>query len=493
MSKKKKDNDIVVSCVGSSISEVTGSCWTISYKKNDGNRGLVVIECGLGQGEVDVQKAYNLNKKMINNIGKDVVQSAEYVLLGHAHIDHIGNLPYFNEDNGFNGKILGSKGTIQIGKELIKDSVFIHNKNIEYLKANKGKKLEHLYTEPQMYQMFNYMEEVFQNEEIVLNDNLSVVFHSNNHVLGASAISVYIKKPNQHRKHHILYSSDMGCKITQDLQPFISDLNLPKKCDLFISEATYNNKERQIVRKQAIEEREKLKRYIKQSLHEGKRILMATFSAYRCQLLLSLFYDWWGDEDWFKEFPVVVDGMLSNKINDVYLNILEGEDKEYFKKVLSMKNLNFNRNYDGTKAFLGQRTPSIVLAGSGFLTAGRITTYLPIYLGCSKDIIILTGYCGAEGSLGYKLLDENQKTITIDKRVVLKRSEISQLKTFSSHISYLELLELFSEMRCNKILIHHSDEKGKYEFINEAKEYMREKGVTTPLIPVNKGANQFVI
>lgn len=86
MGKKNKDNDIVVSFVGGSQHEVTGSCVTVSYPKNNGGRGLVVIECGLCQSEPTVDKLYNANKRMIESIGKEVVQSCEYVLLGHSHV-----------------------------------------------------------------------------------------------------------------------------------------------------------------------------------------------------------------------------------------------------------------------------------------------------------------------------------------------------------------------------------------------------------------------
>jgi Cft2 family RNA processing exonuclease len=104
---------------------------------------------------------------MVENIGKDVIANCEYVLLGHQHIDHLGNLSIFNNDNKFKGRILGSHETIEIGKELIRDSVYIHDKNVEHLK-NKGKKIKHLYGEPQMLQMFGNMESVEVNTKIKL-------------------------------------------------------------------------------------------------------------------------------------------------------------------------------------------------------------------------------------------------------------------------------------------------------------------------------------
>ena len=82
-----------------------------------------------------------------------------------ADSDHTANLPYLNDDNGFKGEILGSEATIEIAKDLIKDSVYIHSKNIEHLKS-KGKKVKPLYTEVQMNQMFKRMRAISTYEKI---------------------------------------------------------------------------------------------------------------------------------------------------------------------------------------------------------------------------------------------------------------------------------------------------------------------------------------
>lgn len=84
--KKKKDNDIIVSCLGVSRDKVTGSCWSVSYPKINNERGLIVLECGLDQSESTIDKQYNSNRKMLEGIGKEVVQSCEYLILGHSHI-----------------------------------------------------------------------------------------------------------------------------------------------------------------------------------------------------------------------------------------------------------------------------------------------------------------------------------------------------------------------------------------------------------------------
>lgn len=490
MSKKNKDNDIIVSCLGTSRDKVTGSCWSISYPKINGERGLIVLECGLDQSESTIEKQYNSNKRMLENIGKDVVESCEYVILGHSHVDHVGNLSYFNDDNGFKGKILGSKPCIEIAKELIKDSVHIHTKNIEYLNS-LGRKSKPLYTEPQMHQVFNHMESIPIDEKIRLNDYVTLVLHHNNHVVGATSISLYIRKPNN-RIMHILYSSDMGNSLTQDLKPFLKNNELPRKCNLFITEATYNNKERTFTKKDALEERKWLREYITQCLKEDKRILFATFSFARSQEILEFIYKEFKDEEWFLETPIVVDGLLMSNINRTYMDVLDNEDKEYFTKILTMKNIKVNKGYDGTIACLSKRTSGIYLASSGFCQAGRIMTYLPQFLSSKNDVIILTGYAGGEGSIPWKMLNPNQKTVTIDKQVIGKRAEVKQLKTWSSHIGYYELLDVFKEMKCDRIVVHHSSNE-KEDFCNEAKEYLKSKGITTPIIPTGKGCWQFIL
>ena len=489
MSKKKKEDEIIVSFLGKEKEGVTGSCVSISYLKNDNTRGLIVIDCGLCQEGHNVKERYNNNKNMLDDIGKDVVENCEIVLLSHSHADHVANLSYFNSDNGFNGAILGTKETLEISKKLIKDSLHIHKKDIEYMKS-KGYKVKPLYTEPQMYEMFNHMEEIPIEQKIKINDNLTLVFHRNSHVIGATSISIYIKKPNGSIKH-ILYSGDIGSSNNKPFEEYLWTSHLPHKCNLFISEATYNKKEIQFNKNKAKNEREWLKNYIEENLKAGKRILFPTFAFARSQQLVTDFYKWFKDEEWFKDIPIYMDGLLMNEINSVYSRILKDEDKELFDKVMSWKNIRKIKDYTGTLSILSKREVGIYLTSSGFCEGGRITTYLPTFLPKSNDCIIFTGYCGS--NVGNQIIDDDCKLIKFSKdEVYVKNADIHQLHTYSSHIQYNELLKLFESMRCDKILIHHSDDN-KYEFVKEAKEYLMSKGITTQIMCVDDKNNQITL
>ena len=491
MSKKKND-DIIVSFLGTSNNDVTGSSVLINYAKNKDERGNILLEMGLCQGNSTPEKDIAYNRKMVENFSKELISDIEYVILGHQHIDHIGNTPYLNIENGFKGTIIGTKPVIEIGKKLIEDSVGIHTSNIRKIKEAKGKKIIPLYTERQAHEMFDSMEYREIGVKYELNDRVSFRLINSGHVLGGCMIELWIKKSNNSVKH-IVYSSDMGSDYNNDFQYFVNKREQVNKCNLYISEATYNNPDRCFSRKDAIKEREDLKKSIKEDLMNGKRILFSAFSFGRFQNLMCMLYDWFHDEEWFQKFPVALDGVLCHKINNSYLSVLQGEKKEYFSKVCEWNNFKNNTSYDGTLAVLSKRTAGIYISTSGFLTNGRITTYLQHFLGSARDVFYITGYCGVEGSIGYKILSDEQKTVTIDKTVVVKRAEIKQLKTFSSHIQYNELINLYKGLDCQKILIHHSSEKDKEEFGNQVRDELKKIGKSTKVDVVTYKNNQFIL
>ena len=107
--RKNKDNKIEIESLGGSTTDVTGSCFAVYYPTNEEYKGCFLIECGMIQGGTVLQD-YNDNKKMISAIPYDI---AEFILIGHPHVDHIGNI-CSSVPNGFKGKIYGSKETLAI-------------------------------------------------------------------------------------------------------------------------------------------------------------------------------------------------------------------------------------------------------------------------------------------------------------------------------------------------------------------------------------------
>lgn len=493
MGKKRKDeNKIYVNFLGESRNDVTGSSVLLNIPRKDGTRYNVLIEMGMAQSNTIKQDLAN-NRKMLERFNKDLISSIEHVFINHFHCDHHMNLPFLEASGCFEGDIIMPKDTMPILKHLMVNGTEIHEANVQKLRDLGEKHLKPFYTKQDTYSLFNRFVKTEIGEKIKLNDEIEYQFLNSGHVLGGAMLKLWIRTPNNTVKT-LLYSSDMGSDYNNEFQYYVPLRDEIKDVQYFISEATYNKPERSWTRKQAIEERRKLKQDIKNYLCSGKEILFSSFSAGRLQNIIAMLYDFYNEEEWFRDIPVIIDGVLLHKVNNDYLNILQGEDLQHFKRVMNWKNLKQVKDFTGTKTVLSKHEPRIIISTSGFLTNGRIVTYLQSLLDNSKCVFYLTGYCGNEDSLGGQILNPNQKTVTIEKKVILKRAEIKQLRTFSSHIQCDELIKLYKGLHgCRKIIIHHSSEKDKSEFGELVREELRKIDSSTKVEVVTHKNYQFVI
>ena len=393
-----------------------------------------------------------------------------------SRVDHCGNLAYLNSNNnGFNGRILGTNQTLEVAKELIEDTLNIHIKNIEKLKS-LGRKTRPLYTKQDMFDMFEKMEVVPSYKKITLNEWVTIEFVNAGHCLGSSMIHLWIKKPNQ-SIFHIIMSGDMGSEQNKLIHPLAEKREQITKCNLFISEATYNKKSRSFNKCDVQKEFEDFKCTIKENLLQGKQILLPVFSFNKVQEFLILFYEWLKDEEWFNEndFPIICDGVLMHKITNVFKRTLCDDKKDYFNEVCNWNKIKVNKTFDGTMAIMSKKEPMIIMASSGFMQQGRVVAYVKQLLGSKKGVILTTGYIGGEGSIGWKIAESPQKTVSIEKQVILKRALVKSYHCFSSHIQYDELESLYAGLQCEKILIHHSSKEDKLNFVNEMRKNTNKK------------------
>ena len=393
-----------------------------------------------------------------------------------SRVDHCGNLAYLNSNNnGFNGRILGTNQTLEVAKELIEDTLNIHIKNIEKLKS-LGRKTRPLYTKQDMFDMFEKMEVVPSYKKITLNEWVTIEFVNAGHCLGSSMIHLWIKKPNQ-SIFHIIMSGDMGSEQNKLIHPLAEKRAQITKCNLFISEATYNKKSRSFNKCDVQKEFEDFKCTIKENLLQGKQILLPVFSFNKVQEFLILFYEWLKDEEWFNEndFPIICDGVLMHKITNVFKRTLCDDKKDYFNEVCNWNKIKVNKTFDGTMAIMSKKEPMIIMASSGFMQQGRVVAYVKQLLGSKKGVILTTGYIGGEGSIGWKISESPQKTVSIEKQVILKRALVKSYHCFSSHIQYDELESLYAGLQCEKILIHHSSKEDKLNFVNEMRKNTNKK------------------
>lgn len=103
---------------------ITGSCTLFTAIDSMGKSITIVVDAGMHQGG---DKEYERNKAVDPRI-----LNADYLVVTHAHIDHIGKIPLLVKE-GFQGKIYMSPVTKQIAIESLKDSAGVMLK--EYQEA----------------------------------------------------------------------------------------------------------------------------------------------------------------------------------------------------------------------------------------------------------------------------------------------------------------------------------------------------------------------
>lgn len=491
MSKRRnKDNDIIISFVGGSRDNITGSSVLISYPIGNGEHKCICLECGMIQGLNKPEIEYSENKKMVENIP---VKDISAVFVAHQHIDHTGSLSIFNENNGFNGIIITSEESMYITQDLLKDSVYLHENLVRYLRSI-GKRPKPLYTSVDMYNMFDKMRFVDSHEIHKFDDWLSYEFYNSGHVVGGSQIKLYFKLPNNKRKS-LVYTSDLGSSYNLEFKPFVKKMDVIPSANMYIFEATYSNAERCFSKKDSIEERRDLKKLIKYKILNGDRVFFPAFSFGRTQELMALMYDFFKDEEFFKDIPIVVDGKLTNTICNTYSKVLKNEDKDKWEQIKNWKNFRYNKDYDGTLLQLAKRECGIYISSSGFIQAKtRSCDYVKNFLGRENDLIVFVGFYGGIGSVGEQLVkSEKGDTIKIDNTTMIKHCDVVTYSSFSSHIQQDELISYFKQISTERILIHHIEEKNKKIFSDLSMNELMKIGKTTRVIPVSKNNSQFIL
>lgn len=471
---KKKDK-IKIEVIGGNCESVTGSCTKIDF-----NGRTILFECGGIQDGHTILDNYKMNRELISKIKpKDI----DMIILGHNHHDHISNICSLFA-RGCRARIIVPKGSTSILKEMWLDSAYINARDCEYLSLKSGKEYYPLYTNDDVEITLRYVEECPSNEMIDLDAEISIRYSPAGHILCSQQTELYIHGGSHTKK--IVFTSDLGNVKTQDSRVFVENLKPITKANIVIGECTYSKRERSMSKKDYEKDVEKIKTVVEQYCVENKhRVLIPTFSLDRMPYILWILYELFGRDETFN-IPIIVDSPLSNRLLDCYSSILEGEAKEKFDKMMSWKNIRRVITPEDSMAAISDKSPKIICASSGMLTAGRSIKWTQSILPCEEDCILFIGYAG-EDTLAYKIKHcKEQKTISINGKPIKNKCQIVDLKSFSSHMQRDDLINYYKTFNCEKIYLVHSDKNSKLEFKEDLEKALSECCKSTRVIAVNR-------
>lgn len=412
-------------------STVTGSKYLIEVLDKK-----IMVDCGLFQG---LKKLRNLNWEYL----PVEIASVDMVLLTHAHLDHTGYLPRLVK-SGFKGKIYGTAPTLDIAEIILRDSAKIQEE--EAAQANEKGYSKHSPAQP-LYDLKDVDSTLTRFEEVPLDkwlplfDAIKVRYQYNGHILGATFIEI------DAAGKRLVFSGDIGREEDYLLFP----PKKPEQADLLFIESTYGDR---LHPEGNIEE--ELLQIIQQTYQEGGTLIIPSFAVERTQTLMYLLWQL-RKKGLMPNMPVYMDSPMGANVLHVFhrsaaWHKLPKEDCDkmcdYIQTVASFRE---------TWEVIDNKSPKIVIAGSGMVTGGRVLTYLTKYLEKPETRVLLVGY-QAEGTRG-RQLQEGAHEVKIYGKYYPVKAKIIMLQGLSAHADQRELLNWLGGIKNTpeKVFIIHGE------------------------------------
>lgn len=463
MVKGKGTSKPYVSFVGNSSVDVTGSMHLVRFKKY-----VTLLDCGM----IQLNDPLSNHKANVIQLKKIKPQDIDYIILSHLHIDHSGLIPAMYS-KGCQAHTYVPLGTKPYLKLLWEDSLKIMQQDCDKINHKHGLKLSPLYDEQAIERTLNRCVEVDYYNEYNINEDMTFQYYPAGHIIHSAQIVLTLN--NGFIKKRIGYTGD----IDKGERPFVDPRrNLPF-VDLLIGENTYNQPTRPNKTKDRIKDIEK----IKTIFNQANKILIPTFSLGRTQEILDLLHCMqflWKIID----VEIYLDSPLAQKICNIW------DDKVFQNEIMTMPNLYIVQDWAESQVLQNQDKHCVIIAASGFLNGGRALAHLKTLLPNRNNHVIFCGFSG-ENNLASQIKD-GDRFVKVDGDWVENNANITCLYSFSSHASYEELLDYYSELRYNKIALVHGDMRYKPTFCNTLQDRLHNQGNAAKVVCVNEGTKIYI-
>lgn len=446
---------------------VTGSCFLV-----DTPAGKILVDCGVFQGDEELE-AKNYAPFPFDP------REIRYVLLTHAHNDHVGRLPLLYR-RGFQGPVLCTPPTAALLRLVLLDSAHLQAMEVEWQNRKRTRAglplLEPLYTSDDVLACLPHISPVSYDRPVDLGPGVQVVFRDAGHILGSASIEFRLwpggrSTPGNERAREpdkpaegdgpagdpfvVYFSGDLG----QKNQPIVRDPETVARADVLVLESTYGDR-----RHEGKGERlDQLAAIVQETVRRGGNVIIPAFALERTQEVvyeLNLLVE----QGKIPRVPIYVDSPLAVSATDVFRHFPEVFDEET-KNLLArgddpfdFPGLHYTRTVDESKA-LNQVNGAVIISASGMAEAGRIKHHLKHNLWRPESAVIIVGYQAA-GTLGRRIL-EGAKKVTIFGEEILVRARVYSLQSYSAHADQGDLLAFLAAMdqKPGRVFLVHGEEK----------------------------------
>ncbi len=414
-----------------SAGEIGATCFYLNI-----NGTGIILDCGMHPQKKGIEALPDFD--IINNM------SVDYVLISHAHQDHLDSLPYLVQRHPYI-RIITTPQTRAIAELTLHNSVSIMEENIQ---INEIK----IYSHEEIDLLIQTIEYKAYKEEFIINgydhigsENITASFHDAGHIIGSAGILI------KYKNKKIFFTGDINME-DQSLQPAAE---LPsERIDILISECTYGSTESKTLNSWK-EETLSFAEAANKILNKGGSILIPVFSLGKAQEMLAMIWKLilkgkLADTN-------IYTGGLSTKISRVYdynRFVVNRIDPEFELKSIPQKNL-----YEINKPSDLFKESCIVLASSGMMVERTASFNLAKTWITQKDsAIFVVGYMDPN-TPGFRVSNSYKggkiKFSDFDEERDVK-CEIKKFR-FSAHSKREGLLRIVKKLKPENVILVHGD------------------------------------
>jgi len=402
------------------------------------------------------------------DIMEDLVNELDAVVITHAHLDHMGMVPYlFKYD--YRGPVYCTEPTLPL--MLMQQLDFINVAGKEGVFAP--------YTERDVRTAIQHTVTLSYGVVTNITPDIRITFYNAGHILGSAIIHIHIGEGF----HNVIYTGDFKFENSRTLDAAVYKF---PRAETLIMESTYGATPVQFTRE---ESEQLLANYIKQTIERGGKVLIPVPAVGRAQEIMLVLNHLFST-GMIPEVPVFLDGLVieATAIHTAFPSYLGRElggrieelgnvfMSEYFTAVRSQQQRDDILNMEG---------PMIIMATSGMLEGGPILTYLREFASDDRNMLIFVSY-QVEGTLGRKLLKGVREFSMIDEtgktELINVKLEVVKVDGFSGHSSRQQLLSYLRAFKPKprKLILVHGEPDAVTSLAKSASKVLPNTRIYTP-------------
>ncbi len=399
----------------------------------------VLLDCGVdvaGKGK---------DKFPYLDVSEFKLNELDAIILGHAHLDHSGLIPYLFK-MGYRGPVYTTSPSRDIAALLALDFI-----GVAYKQASAP-----LFSSTDVKEMVKHTICLNYNEVTDIAPDIRITLYNSGHALGSAIVHLNIGNG----AHNLVYTGDFKFSKTRLLNRAIA--NFPR-LETMIVESTYGGKQNTLPRREEAEEQ--LINEIKEVVERKGKILVPELGLGRAQETM-LILDEAMKTGKIPKIPIYIDGMIwdINGIHTAYPDFLNNQvRREIFQDNNPFVSDVFQRvgSPSERKAVI-EGGPCVVLATSGMLVGGASVEYFRHFASNKKNKLCFVCYQGA-GSLG-KQVQDGIKQIQMDvegkEEIVRIEMDVVTIDGLTAHAGRNELLDYANrtQPKANKIILNHGEQ-----------------------------------